>query len=204
MAAVGDVEGRLDAGDAAADDQCSLRDRDGDRDELFVLLDPLDEHGDDLGRLGRRLFFVLVDPGAVLADVGHLAEEGVEARTLGGIAEGLLVHPRGAGGDDDPVKVLLGDRLLQQVLPRVGAHVFVVGGIGDTGDAACLLCYPFHVDRARDVLAAVTDKYADSGHIKPSGLKAKGQGLRVLTFCLEPLAISRFREVVFLSTTAPG
>ena len=42
-------------------------------DQLFVLLDPLDHEPHDVGRLGGRFFPVLVDPGAVLADVGHLA-----------------------------------------------------------------------------------------------------------------------------------
>ncbi len=79
VAAVGDIEGRLDAGDAAADDQGPLGDRHGDRLELAVLLHPLDEHGDDVGRLGGGLFPVLVDPGAVLADVGHLAQVRVQA-----------------------------------------------------------------------------------------------------------------------------
>ncbi len=76
--------------------------------ELFVHLHPLDEHGDDFGRLGGGFFLVFMDPGAVLADVGHLAQVGVEAGGFGGFAEGLFVHPGGAGGNDDAVELMLG------------------------------------------------------------------------------------------------
>src|SRR6185369_6834520 len=91
--AVGNVEGGLDAGDAAADDEGPFGDRYGDRLELFVHLDPLEEHGDDFGGFLGGLFFVFVDPGAVFADVGHLDEVGVQASCLGRFPEGLFVHP---------------------------------------------------------------------------------------------------------------
>ena len=51
VAAIGDVQGGLDAGDAAADDQRSLGDRHGDGGEHAVLLDPLHHHAHDLDRL---------------------------------------------------------------------------------------------------------------------------------------------------------
>ena len=73
VAAVGDVERRLDAGDAAADDQGALGHRDADRLQRLVVLDLLDDGAGDVDRLGGRLAAVVVDPGAVLADVGHLA-----------------------------------------------------------------------------------------------------------------------------------
>ena len=92
VAAVGDIQCGLDAGDAAADDQGPLGDRYGDGGQDAVLLDPLDHHADDLDRLDGGFFLVLVDPGAVLADVGHLAQEGVQAGRFDSLAEGLLVH----------------------------------------------------------------------------------------------------------------
>src|SRR6185369_4218989 len=134
VAAVGDVEGGLDAGDAAADDESPFGDRYGDRLELLVHLDPLDEHGDDFGGLGGGFFLVFVDPGAVFADVGHLDEVGVQTRCLGSLPEGLFVHPGGAGGYDDAVEVVVGDGFFEEVLPRIGAHVLVVACIGNAGD----------------------------------------------------------------------
>ena len=165
VAGVGDVEGRLDAGDAAADDQRPLGHRDGDVGELVGLLHPRHHHLHDVDGLGRRLGAVLVHPGAVLADVGHLAQVGVEPRGLGGVAEGLLVHARRAGGHHDPVEPVFGDRLLEQALPGVGAHVLVVGGEGDAGQLGGGRRHLFHIDGAGDVLPAVTDKNTDSGHI---------------------------------------
>ena len=74
VAAVGDVERRLDAGDAAADDQRALASpgrgsaRSGRLRLTFSTM-----HADEVDRLRGGLVAVLVDPGAVLADVGHLA-----------------------------------------------------------------------------------------------------------------------------------
>ena len=130
MAAVGDIEGRLNPGDAAADDQRPLGDRYADRLQLAIALHPLDQHLDDIDRLGGCLLAVLVHPGAVLADVGHLAEERVEPGLLGGLAEGLLVHARTAGGNHHAVQPVLGHGFLQQRLPGVGAHVLVFAGMG--------------------------------------------------------------------------
>ena len=77
VAAVRDVEGGLDAGDAAADDEGAFGNRDGDGREDAVFLDPLDHHGDDFDGFGCGFFDVFVDPGAVFADVGHFAKERV-------------------------------------------------------------------------------------------------------------------------------
>ncbi len=146
MAAVGNIEGRLDAGDTAADDEGPFGDRHGDRLELSVHLHPLDEHGDDFGRFDSGLFLILMDPGAVLADVGHLHQVGIEAGGFGGFAEGLFVHPGGAGGNDDAVEVMLADRFFQEVLAGIGAHVLVVAGVGYAGDLLRSPGYPFNVN----------------------------------------------------------
>jgi hypothetical protein len=100
----------------------------------------------------------------VLADVGHLAQVRVQPRGIGGLAEGLLVHARAAGGNDDAIELMLRDRLLEKVLPRVRAHVLVIAGEGDAGDLRRPLCDLLHIHGAGDVLAAVANKNADSGH----------------------------------------
>ena len=162
VAAVGDVQGGLDAGNAAADDQGPLGDRHGDGGQDAVLLDPLDHHADDFDRLDGGLFPVLVDPGAVFADVGHLAQEGVQPGRFDGLAEGLFVHARRAGRNDDVGELLLLDGFLEQVLARVGAHVFVVGGEGYAGQFADFLRNPLDIDGPGYVFAAVADEYAYS------------------------------------------
>ena len=162
VAAVGDVEGRLDAGDAAADDEGSLGDRYGDGRKDAVLLDPLDHHADDLGSLDGGFFPVLMNPGAMFTDVGHFAEEWVQAGRFDGFTEGALVHARGTGRDDYVGEFLLLDGFLEQVLAGIGAHIFVVGGEGDAGHLADFLCNPLNIDGSGYVFAAVADEYAYS------------------------------------------
>ena len=70
-----------------------------------------DRHADEVlglfGRLGRRL---LVDPGALFADVGELEQVGIQAARLEGSLEQRLVGARRAGGHDHAVEPLVLDR----------------------------------------------------------------------------------------------
>ena len=50
-------------------------------------------------RLVRRLLTVVMDPGAVLADVGHFDQVRIQSGDLGRLAEGLQMHVRRAGRD---------------------------------------------------------------------------------------------------------
>ena len=95
----------------------ALGDRHADRLQLAVVLHPLDQHVHDVDGLGRRLVAILVHPGAVFADVGHLAEERVEPGLLGGLAEGLLVHARAAGRHHHAVQPVLGDAFFSSDCP---------------------------------------------------------------------------------------
>ncbi len=79
-------------------------------------------------------------------------------------AEGLLVHVRRAGGDDDPGEPLVDDGALDERLAGVGAHVLVVLGVGDARVVGERPGHGGAVDRAGDVLAAVADEDADPGH----------------------------------------
>jgi hypothetical protein len=160
VAAVGEIEGRLDAGDASAYDQGAVVDGEGQRLEILVSADPLHGAFGDLLRLFRPLRLVLVNPAALLADIGDFALELVDAGPLGGIAESLLVEIGAAAGDDDAVELLLLDRLLDFLLPGIGAHVDVVDGVIDVGVLRQLLGHALDVDGAGNVDAAVADKNA--------------------------------------------
>ena len=61
---------------------------------------------------------LLVHPGAVLAQVGHLAQVGVEPGLGHGAAEGRLVHARRAGRHHHAGELVLLDGLLDHVLAR--------------------------------------------------------------------------------------
>ena len=128
------------------------------------LLHPLHGGGDDPAGLGRRLVLVGMHPRALLADVGHLALEGVEAGLRRRGAEGRLVELRRAGGDHDAGEVVLLDRLREDLLPRRRAEVRVVGGEDRARDALGELRHFPGAHRAPDVLPAVTDENADPGH----------------------------------------
>ena len=74
------------------------------------------------------------------------------------------MHRGRAGSDDDAVQVVLFDRLLDERLTGVGAHILVVGGVDDTGIVEQRFGHLLHVHRASDVESAVTDKNADTSH----------------------------------------
>jgi hypothetical protein len=59
-------------------------------------------------------------------------------------------------------ELLFLDGFFKEVLARVGAHVFVVGGEGDPGEFTDVPGNPFNVDGSRYVLAAMADEYAYS------------------------------------------
>ena len=71
-----------------------------------------------------------VDPGALVADVGHLQQVGIEPGIAERVAEDRLVRPRRAGGDHHPVQAMLGDLVLDAVLVVVGAGVDVASRPG--------------------------------------------------------------------------
>ena len=162
VAGVGQFQRGLQAGDAAADHERGRVDLHVHPFQRLLMPHPSGRRGDQgLGLLGGR-FLVDVHPGAVLADVGHLQQVGIETGVLAGPAEGLLVQVRRAGGHDDARQALLLDVLFDQALAERRAHELVVAGDGHVFD---VLARPardlFHVDRAGDVAAAMTDVNAD-------------------------------------------
>ena len=160
-ARVRQVERRGHARDAAADHERARAHVDRAALERLVLGDAQDGGaGERLGLLGRA-GRVVVHPAALLADVGHLEEVGVDAGLLQRLAEGRLVHPRAAGGDHDPVQPVLLDVLDDHLLAGVGAHVLVGPRHGDAGQGGGGLHDGVAVDDLGDVGAAVADVDAD-------------------------------------------
>ena len=72
-------------------------------------------HLDELLGLLRGLLRLLgVHPARLVADVGHLEEERIEARLTQGVLEDGLVRARRTAGDHDAVEVVLLDRLADE------------------------------------------------------------------------------------------
>ena len=116
---------------------------------------------DGFGGGGGRLF---VHPRAVLAQIGHLALEGVDAAFFSRAAKGRLVHARRACGDHHAVQVLFLDGVLEHGLPRIGTHVLVLDGVNDARHVQRRLGDARDVDGAGDVFTAVANENPDPGH----------------------------------------
>ena len=104
-------EGRRHAGYASADHERRFVDGEIELLQGLQMAGPGHGHADDvLGLVRGVLLLLLVDPGVMLPDVGHLVVVLVDARLPQGVAEKGLERPGGAGGDDDAVEpFLLGD-----------------------------------------------------------------------------------------------
>ena len=108
VALVRDGQGRVHAGDAAADDERALVDGQVEFLEGLELAGPGNGHPDDvMGLVGRLFLLFLVDPGVVLPDVRHLVVVLVDACLAQGVAEEGFQGTRGAGRNDDAVQVPL-------------------------------------------------------------------------------------------------
>ena len=164
VAGIGDIERRLDAGHAAANNQGPAGQGDLDRGQGMIVSRLGHGHRYQVDRLGGGQRAVVMDPRALFADVGHFDQVGIQTFLLGRLAEGVEVHVRRAGGHDDAGEMLGGDLLANRGLAGFRTHVLAGHGAGDARQLAGRGRDLFDIDGAGDVLAAPTNKYADSGH----------------------------------------
>ncbi len=64
-----------------------------------------------------------VNPGTLVADVCHFKEVGIQPSLLNRLLEERFMGPRGARGDNHPVKFMLLDLLLDQFLGILGTCI---------------------------------------------------------------------------------
>ena len=163
MAGVGQLEGGLDARHAAADYQRRLGDRHG---ELLLRLEVAgasDGAGDQIHGLTRRGRSVpRMHPRAVLAQVGHFHQVRIEAGFTHALPKGGLVLPWSAGCDHHAVELVCPDRVLDLVLPRVGAGVFVPDRADHARERLGVLGDGGAVDGPGDIEPAVADEDTDA------------------------------------------
>ena len=126
---VGQVESSLDARHPPADDQDVLVDLDLGGVEGLELPGLGHSHAHDIPGLLGGHGDVGVYPRAMLADVGHLEQVGVEAALVHAAPEGDLVHVGRARRHDDTVQLLVRDSLLDGGLTRLGTRVQNVLGV---------------------------------------------------------------------------
>ncbi len=170
--------------------------------ERFVMQNALDATGDDRLRLLGRGDFVGVHPRVLLADRDQLAQIGVQSRALAGIAEGLFVQMRRAGGDYHARQLQFLDVLLDHVLTGAGTHELIVAG-DDYAARLQMLSRPLsdllHIHHTSDIAAAVTDVDADTLVTMMIGFLGHG-------ITSSSAGHSRHRQRLFflLSARAPG
>ncbi|MBT9165995.1 MAG: hypothetical protein DDT25_00659 [Chloroflexi bacterium] len=100
---------------------------------------------------------ILMHPTAMLADVGHLEEIGIQPRLLADTAEGALMEHRRARGHHYPVQPLLLDILHDQRLSRIRAHKDIITGDRHPTKRSSILGYLSRIYRGGDVQPAVAD-----------------------------------------------
>ena len=128
-----DLQRGLNAGDAASHDQGAGMDLCPARAERYLVINPADSGIDQRGGFAGGLVNIIVHPGAVLADIGHLEEIAVQAGPFTGIAEGQLVHVRRAGRHHHPGQAFGLNVFFDHLLPGIGAHKFIGRSNGDIG-----------------------------------------------------------------------
>ncbi len=161
-ATVGQVAGRGEAGDAAADHERRRVDGDAPLAEGDQVAGAVDRGPHQARRLRGRRVAVLDDPGHVLADVDVLEEVLVQPRALDRAPERHLVQRRRAGGHHNTVEGVLADLLLDERLPRVGAVEHVRGGEHHVGHPRRVFRHAGDIDHVGDVPAAVANEHPDS------------------------------------------
>ena len=123
------------ARDPATDDQGLFVDPHGEVGQRLQQPGLGHRHVHQVPALGRgRLRLVLMHPGALVADVGHLEEILVEAGVAQHILEDGLVGGGAAGRHHHPVQVVLLDHLDHLVLGVFGAGKEIVLGVSDIGN----------------------------------------------------------------------
>ena len=100
----------------------------------------------------------------MLADVGDLYHIGIDAGSLGCLAECILMHSGGTGTDHDPCQGLLLNGLPDFQLSCLGTHILVVLRVNDPRLLRSCLNDTFDVYRRCNVRTAMTDKYSYSLH----------------------------------------
>ncbi len=109
----------------------------------------------------RRLSPVVMHPGTLFADVGDIEKIGIDPFRREERSESGLVHPGGAGGNDDPIQRKFPDILFDEVLSRIRAEVAIIPGYLDPRQDAGKTDKFFAIHGCGDVRATMTNVNAD-------------------------------------------
>jgi len=160
----GEAESGIEAGEPAADHQSPLLDFEGPLRQRLQQRRPSHRHPHQILGLFRGFKrILLMHPGILIANVGHLEKIFIETASLEGILEELFMGARRAGRHHYPVQLLFGDDLPDLLLGILGAGKEIVVDENYLGQR-CRIGPDFaDVDHRADVDAAVADKHPDAG-----------------------------------------
>src|SRR4030042_1374327 len=102
-----------------------------------------------------------MDPTALFPDICHLKEGRVEAYGAAGIPISGLMHSWRTGRYHNPVKALVFNITLNQVLTGIRAHILIVPGNDHMGKGPGKGRDLLNIDRGRNIDSAMTDINAD-------------------------------------------
>src|SRR5208283_2501512 len=160
----GKAKGRIHAGYASTHDERSRIHRKRRLDKWSKKRGPGHRHPNQVfGLCGCSLRLLLVDPGILVADIGHLKEVFVQTAVFESLLEKRLMGPGRTGRYDDPVEPVLFYDLLHFLLAVLGAGEEVVGSVDHIRKSCGVLCNVLNIHHRGDVYAAVANKDADPG-----------------------------------------
>jgi hypothetical protein len=99
----------------------------------------------------------------MLADIGHLKQEGVETSLGASPAEGEFVHEGSARSHHDTIQALFADILLDEGLTWVRAHISVIARQYNSFELGGIVRHCLHINHGGDVRSAVTDIHTYAG-----------------------------------------
>ena len=178
---VGQGQGGGHAADPAADHQGPLVDAHRD------VLQGLEQAGFGHAHVHQVLAFrrgpirfILVHPGALVANIGHLKEILVEAGAAQHILEDGLVGGGAAGRHHHPVQVVLGDLFHHLGLGILGAAKEVILDIRHIGNIPGVFHDGRDIGHPADIEAAVADKHPDPGLLHRSHPRSGGYSFSLI------------------------
>ena len=162
LSAVCNIQRRLNSGNAAADNERGFRDRNFDRIQRLIALDFFNHHRHEVdGFIGGGISFGM-NPGTMLAQVRHFAEERIQSHLRTCFSESRFMHAGRTCGDYNSVEFLFFDGFPDKTLSRFGTHIFIIDAEFDTRNGSASFCYFRTIHRCTDILTAMADKNSDS------------------------------------------
>ena len=126
----------------------------------------VNRHADEVpGLFGCQLRVVFVDPGILVADVGHFKKIFIQSRVYERFLKQRFMGFGCTGGNHDTIQILFFDNLGHDFLGILGTGIEIIGGIFHVGQRGRVFSNRRYIHHPCNVDSAVTDEHPDSGSI---------------------------------------